>query len=109
MTAVSTETQNSAYRPFQKTGRGPQGSRPDLFWPCWYTGIPYVTTVEINLIILFCSPHGHRNAKEWDRNNSPIDITMESSTTGQAGGYMTDVLRNPRTNRRNDYLDVIVR
>ncbi len=28
--------------------------------------------------------------KEWDRNNFPIGITMEYSTTGQAGGYMTD-------------------
>ncbi len=28
--------------------------------------------------------------KEWDRNNFPIGITIEYSTTGIAGGYMTD-------------------
>ncbi len=28
--------------------------------------------------------------KEWNRNNFPIGITIEYSTTGQAGGYMTD-------------------
>ena len=29
-------------------------------------------------------------SKEWDRNNFPIGITIEYSTTGKAGGYMTD-------------------
>jgi hypothetical protein len=29
-------------------------------------------------------------AKEWDRNNFPIGINIEYSTTGQAGGYLTD-------------------
>ena len=28
--------------------------------------------------------------KEWNRNNFPIGITIEYSTTGQAGGYLTD-------------------
>jgi hypothetical protein len=28
--------------------------------------------------------------KAWDRNNFPISITIEYSTTGKAGGYMTD-------------------
>ena len=29
-------------------------------------------------------------AWEWDRNNFPIGITIEYSTTGQAGGYLMD-------------------
>ena len=29
-------------------------------------------------------------SKEWDRNNFPTGITIEYSTTGQAGGYLTD-------------------
>lgn len=30
------------------------------------------------------------NHKEWERNNFPIAITVEYSTTGIAGGYMMD-------------------
>ena len=33
-------------------------------------------------------PHYHD--KEWDRNNFPMGITIEYSTTGQAGGYLID-------------------
>ncbi len=29
-------------------------------------------------------------SKEWDRNNFPMGITIEYSTTGQAGGHITD-------------------
>jgi hypothetical protein len=28
--------------------------------------------------------------KEWDRNNFPSGITIEYSTTGEAGGHITD-------------------
>jgi hypothetical protein len=46
--------------------------------------------------------------KEWDRNNFPIGITIEYSTTGQAGGYWMDSAKNPRTNRLLHFWEVIM-